>query len=138
MNPSSKYLVTAIFIFAILFSGCKKKSLDYRTLVSGDWNFHYSSYNWTMSGGVFNEQEGDFKGKISYKKKNKDVKAILINYMDGITTTFELDKEGNLTCCGGSGKIQNNDSTSFSIATNVCDHAMGGGTNYTVRGKKIN
>lgn len=137
MKSTSYYFITASVICSLLFFGCNKKPFDYRNKVWGEWDFHYNTYSWTFNTGVYNQQIGDFKGMITYDRKDKSGNTILVNYMDGTTTQLELTKQGNLECCGGSGNIKDNKTISFSTATNFCNFAMGGGTNIYVTGKKI-
>ena len=137
MKLNLKYYLIATIIFLFLFSNCKKIPFDSRNELWGDWNFHYEFYSWKIGVGQYGQTSGDYKGKITYDKKDKNKNTLQINYIDGTTRNFEIDNQGNITCCGGSGKIENNNSISFSMETNACDHAMGGGTNYTVTGTKI-
>jgi hypothetical protein len=134
MKRSIHIVLIVLLAFSFIFTSCKKIPFDYRNKYWGDWNFHYTSCEWDNNGNIKNGT-GDYKGSITYDKKEKE--KILINFIDSITVTFGVDKAGNLSGCGVEGTFDSKKKLFFTYRGNACNGILGWGVNYAVTGEKI-
>jgi len=131
IRKTFKYLSFLI----ILVIGCSKKPIDYRNKFCGTYDFIYTEIPWTINNGFSPPIEGKYTGTVYYNIK-EDNDIIYINFKWGLTSEYRINKQGDISGCGGNGHFQKRKSVTFEYGTSSCGGGHGGGYYYTVTGTK--
>lgn len=112
--------ITSFFLLLTVFlSSCDKRPFDYRNKFTGYYQFEFTVTTWDAN---LNDTTTDIikmEGSVDYDKKGpRDEIKISISGLQQFTVT--IDKDGTISSCGGSGKIENKRDFIFDYNTMLC------------------
>jgi hypothetical protein len=116
-----------ILLVSLGLTACKKNPFDYRSKYLGDYEFTTTISSWNMISGVQPTETTVYNGSVSMSSLEGKIR---INYMDGISTDVEVDREGNLSY-PGSGKISKK-----TLSLEMTNGSGGGSSTTSISGKK--